>query len=155
SLLVNSGTLTATNGTLSLSLAPVQNGAVNVATSGKLDVAQAWSNDGSLIMSGGFLVNGAVTNLAGRNLTGFGTISNLVVNLGTLTATNGTLTLSLAPVQNGAFNIVANSGTLAVNEAWQNNGTLLMQGGNLLGGTITNVGTLTGSGFIKTFVVNQ
>ncbi|HXI84385.1 MAG TPA: autotransporter-associated beta strand repeat-containing protein [Verrucomicrobiae bacterium] len=150
------GSLTATNGKLTVTAAPVQNGAVNVATSGKLDVAQAWQNNGTVNMLGGTLVDGDTTNTASGTVIGFGTISNLMVNLGTLTATNGTLLLAGAPVQNGAVNI-ATSGKLDVTQDWQNNGSINMQGGFLVDGTLTNLAghTVTGFGTISNLLVNS
>ena len=86
-------------------------------------------------------------------ITGNGVIGAAVINSGTLTATGGTLTLALAPVQNGSVNI-ASSGTLNVQQDWQNNGTVTLAGGGLRGSVVTNTTLITGSGVIGAAVVS-
>src|SRR5206468_1358084 len=120
---LNTGNLNVTNGVLNLTSALTQNGTVNVATNTTLNVAPAWANANSVLLNGGVLTGGATTNNVGATLTGFGTVSNALVNLGTLRATNGTLNLVNAPNQSGTLN-VANNGTLNVLKDWLNSGTL-------------------------------
>jgi autotransporter-associated beta strand protein len=151
--LVNSGSFNLNNNA-TLTSAPVNSGTINVASS-KLTVVPDWANAGSLQISGGTLTGGTVTNLSGRGFSGFGTVSNLVVNQGTMTATGGTLTLVVAPVNNGTT-IVANASALNVLPAWTNSGVLSnAPTGAVSGGTLTNTGTINGGGFINPLVVNQ
>ena len=141
--LVNSGSFNLNNNA-TLTTAPVNSGTINVASS-KLTVIPDWSNGGSLQISGGTLTGGTVTNLSGEGFSGFGTVSNLVVNQGTLTATGGTLTLIVAPVNSGTA-IVANTSDLNVLPAWTNGGVLSNAAtGAVSGGTLTNAGTINGS----------
>ncbi|HXI83200.1 MAG TPA: hypothetical protein VNL17_03820, partial [Verrucomicrobiae bacterium] len=151
--LVNSGSFNLNNNA-TLTAAPVNSGTINVASS-KLTVIPDWANGGSLQINGGTLTGGAVTNLSGKGFSGFGTVSNLIVNNGTMTATGGTLTLVLAPVNNGTA-IVANASALNVLPAWTNGGVLSNAAtGAISGGTLTNTGTINGSGFINSLVVNR
>lgn len=158
-LVVNSGAISSTNGTLTLTSAPVQNGAVNVAAASTLHVVPDWSNNGSVNMAGGVMAGGALTNLATRTLTGFGTISNLLINASLLSATNGTLTLVAAPaIQAGSGIRVAHNGVLNVMPAWTNSGTItIASGGRITGGTLTNQAgaSISGSGVIDSLLVNQ
>src|SRR5205823_58287 len=86
------------------------------------------------------------------------TLDVALVNAGMLTATNGTLTVTAAPVHTGGI-IVANTGIFSVTPDWTSSGTILINDtGALTGGTLTNAsntGTLSGSGFIKSLLVNQ
>ncbi|HVM62067.1 MAG TPA: autotransporter-associated beta strand repeat-containing protein [Verrucomicrobiae bacterium] len=159
--LVNSatGVITANSGLLTVSGALTQNGTVNVAAGSTLNVQQAFNNSGSLNMQGGLLEGGTVTVTSGDNISGFGTISNAIINQGLITATGGTLTLagSALTAQTGSGINVASGGTLNVASDWSDSGTLNVSG-TLIGGTVTNIGstgTLSGSGTITAFVVNQ
>jgi fibronectin-binding autotransporter adhesin len=158
--LVNSaaGVLTANSGLLTVTGALTQNGTVNVAAASTLNVQQAFNNGGSLNMQGGFLTGGAINNTAGNNISGFGTISNAVVNAGLVSATGGTLTMVNGLTgQAGSGITIASGGDLSVTPDWVNNGTTTVNsGGTLSGGTMTNTtGTLSGSGAITALVVNQ
>ena len=153
------GVITANNGLLTIAGALTQNGTINVAAASTLDVLQAFANGGSLNLQGGFLVGGTVTNTSGDSIAGFGTISNAVVNAGLITASGGTLTLTAgAPVTQAGSGInVANAAALRFTPDWSNSGTLAVNG-TLFSGTLTNTsntGTLSGSGYINSFVVNQ
>ncbi|HTS16529.1 MAG TPA: autotransporter-associated beta strand repeat-containing protein [Verrucomicrobiae bacterium] len=154
-----SGVITANSGLLTITGALTQNGTINVASGGTLNVPQAFANGGSLNMQGGLLEGGTVTVTSGDNISGFGTISNAIINQGLITATGGTLTLagSALATQAGSGINVASGGTLSVASDWADSGTLTVSG-TLIGGTITNIsstGTLSGSGTITAFVVNQ
>jgi len=136
-------------------VAPTQNGTIDVALNSTLNVTPVWANGGALVLNGGFLVGGNVTNSATARIAGFGTASNTVVNFGILTATNGTLNLVNAPLQNGTANIAA-LGTLNVMQAWNNAGTVNMFNGTLIGGNISNNASrlIAGSGTINPNVYN-
>jgi hypothetical protein len=153
------GVISANSGLLTITGALTQNGTINVAAASTLDVQQAFSNGGLVNMQGGFLTGGDINNASGKTISGFGTISNSVANAGLITATGGTLTLAggAPTTQAGSGINVASGGTLSIAPDWANSGTLTVSG-TLIGGTVTNIsntGTLSGTGTIDTFVVNQ
>jgi hypothetical protein len=151
--LVNNGSFNLNNNA-TLTGAPINNGTINVASS-TLTVIPDWANAGSIQISGGVLAGGNVTNNNGEGFLGSGTISNLVINNGTLTASGGTLTLVQAPINNGTA-IVASASVLNVLPAWTNSGLLSnAPTGTVDGGTLTNAGTINGLGFFNEQVVNQ
>jgi len=156
--LVNSGSF-ALNGSATLATAPVNSGTLNVASS-TLTVTPAWSNSGTVLIAGGTVAGGNFTNASGATFSGAGTIAPLLVNNGLLVATNGTLTLSVAPQQKGTVVVAdgAGPGTLSVTLAWTNNGTVsIASGATVTGGNLTNAasGTITNFGAINTLLVNQ
>ena len=151
---VNNLGLYVTNGTLHVTTSLVQNGGVDVAANSKLDVTPTWLNNGSVVIGGGFINGGTLTNAASALLRGFGTVSNAMVNLGTTIVTNGTLNLINTLIQSGTIG-VANAATLNSVLAWQNSGTVNLQGGSVVGGQLTNAGSLSGSGTIGTSVINN
>ena len=153
-LLANSGRINVTNGTLRLLTAPTQNGTISITLNNTLSITPAWNNAGSLLFSGGYLVGGTTTNTASGQISGFGTLSNLLVNLGTVVASNGTLHLVNAPLQNGVVS-VASAGTLDVAQAWRNGGALNLSGGTVIGGTLTNAGSISGFGTFSPSVINN
>ena len=150
--LVNSGSVTL-NDNATITVAPVNTGTINASAS-TLNVTPAWANAGTLLLGGGFLVGGNTTNNSGALLSGFGTVSNRVVNLGVITATNGILTFTTAPVQSGTINVTG-SGTLNVLQAWRNSGTVTLLGGTVIGSTLTNSVLVTGYGAITAALVNN
>jgi hypothetical protein len=147
-------TITSTNGTLTLTVAPSQLGTFAVASGGTLNVQQAWQNSGLFSMSGGTAIGSTITNAS--NVSGFGTITpQLVNNVGaTVTANGGTLTLTVAPVQLGNL-VISNAATLNALQAWQNSGSMKMRGGTVIGSGITNAGSLEGFGTINPQVINN
>src|SRR5208283_1541210 len=148
------GTLTASGaGSLTLVAAPTQNGWVNIANAGTLNVEQAWLNSGAVDLQGGSLVGSTVTNSGA--FFGSGTITPLIRNNsgGTVTANGGMLSLTVAPSQLGSV-IISNAATLNVLQAWQNGGTLNLQGGTAIGSSIANASTITGFGTITPVVQN-
>ena len=112
------------------------------------------TNFGTINLTGGTLNSGNITNLANGFVGGFGTITSNLINGGIVMATNGTLTLAVAPSQLGTF-AVANGGTLNVQQAWQNGGLLSMSGGTAIGSTITNASNVSGFGTITPQLVNN
>ena len=147
------GTLTASGaGSLTLVDAPTQGGWVNIGNGATLNVLQSWLNSGTVNMQGGTLVGSTITNAG--SITGFGTITPLVRNNGgaTFTVTGGTMTLAIAPTQIGTF-VITNGGTLNVLAAWQNSGTVNMLGGDIIGSTVTNAGTMTASVACRTWSI--
>ena len=155
--LVNSGSFNLNNNA-TLTVAPLNSGTINVAAN-TLTVNPVWANGGLVQVSGGVLAGGTVTNTAGGNISGFGTISNKVVNASLITATGGTLWMAggAPTTQAGSGINIASAGTLSITPDWANGGTLTVNG-TLIGGTVTNTsntGTLSGTGTINTFVVNQ
>ena len=152
SLLVNQNLLVVTNGTLTVTTAPINTGTFNLTAGSTLAVSPAWANAGTVTLGGGYLVGGTLTN--NLSVVGMGTISNLLVNAGNLTANNGLLTLAAAPVQNGNVSLTG-SGTLSVAQAWQNAGTITLTGGNLTGSTVTNTALISGNGVVSAGLVNN
>jgi hypothetical protein len=154
------GVVLATNGLLNVATnagESVQNlGLFTITGDGTLNVVSSWLNtNGTVNIVGGGLTGGAVTNVGFVN--GFGTITSQLVNMGggTLAASGaGSLTLVAAPTQNGWVSI-ANAGTLNVQQAWLNSGMVNLQGGNLVGSTVTNSGTISGFGTITPLVRNN
>src|SRR6266478_4385728 len=139
----NSGTLGATaNATLTFG-----------GTSGNALV----TNSGTVVMSGGTFRSGNLTNLASGLITGFGTFSNSIINLGSVKATNGTLavTIGLTNAATGNINI-SSDGTLSVTPAWVNAGGVTNNGGTLIGGNLTNLvgGLVSGTGTIAANLIN-
>ncbi|MGA2605815.1 MAG: autotransporter-associated beta strand repeat-containing protein [Verrucomicrobiia bacterium] len=151
---LNTGLIFVTNGTLQATASFTQNGTVNIAANTRLDVTPSWLNNGTILLNGGFTSGGTMTNTASSLLAGFGTISNVVVNAGTLAATNGTLTLVNALTQLGAIT-VANAATFNSVPSWQNGGFLGMLGGSVVGGALTNAGSITGFGTFSPSVLNN
>jgi hypothetical protein len=151
---VNNSRIFVTNGTLRATASFTQDGAVDVAANSRLDVTPSWLNNGSVTLNGGFTSGGTMTNTAAALLGGFGTISNTVVNLGSLLATNGTLSLISTPTQLGTIT-VANTGTLNVLPAWLNSSSVNMQGGSVVGAQLTNAGSIGGFGTFSPSVINN
>ncbi|MGD1017975.1 MAG: autotransporter-associated beta strand repeat-containing protein [Verrucomicrobiia bacterium] len=151
---VNNGLIFVTNGTLQATASFTQNGTVSVAANAQLDVTPTWLNNGTILLNGGYTSGGTMTNAASSLLVGFGTISNAVVNAGSLVATNGTLNLVNALTQSGTIT-VANAATFNSVPAWQNGGFLSLLGGSVVGGQLTNAGSVTGFGTFSPSVINN
>jgi hypothetical protein len=143
-----------TNGTLQATASFTQNGTVNIAGNSQLNVTPSWLNNGTILVNGGVASGGTMTNTASALLTGFGTISDAVVNSGSLVATNGVLNLISTLTQSGTITI-ANAAALNVVPAWQNSGTVNLQGGSVLGGNLTNAGNVTGFGTFSPSLINN
>lgn len=151
---VNNNRINATNGTLSVTTSIIQNGTVDIAAGGTLSITPAWANSGSIFMNGGILSAGTTTNAAAGIVQGFGTVLDGFVNLGTVTATNGTLSFSTGLGQTNTAN-VAGGATLSAGQAWRNSGSLNLLGGTVIGSTLTNAGTISGAGTITSTIVNN
>jgi fibronectin-binding autotransporter adhesin len=156
------GLVHATNGTLVLIKAPVNNGTFLVAggaASGTLQIgaagATAWANVGTLDIRGGTVVSGNLTNSS--PIVGFGTITGKVVNDGTISVTNGVLQLinASAIVNNGTIDIASNATLSNAPALWANGGTILLKGGTLTGSQLNNSGTVLSSGGTITTVVRN
>ena len=149
----NAGATVATNGTLTLSVAPTQTGTITVANVATLNVGAAWNNNGTLALRGGTVIGSAVAN-AGR-IRGAGSIVPAVNNTSSLVATNGALFLTAIPTQSGTMTVTADGAlhVLGGGSSLANSGTL-----NLLGGTFTatnltylaNTATISGFGALHT-----
>ncbi len=155
------------------------NGTVVVANNGTLEInrsANAWNNVGNLpnsnprnlgtmTLAGGTFAtysegtgdtSRVVENIAGGLITGSGTISATITNLGTILSTGGTLTLQGSGVfrQAGTLNVQAASAMVFSNSAaglqtFNNAGTIIMSGGTLTAGAITNANWIYGNGTIS------
>jgi len=159
------GTVVAQNGTLAIATngatESVNNlGTFSIGSASTLSVGTAWNNTtvtgqgtGQVILAGGTLAGGAVTN-QGR-ITGNGTITAVLNNVvgGTLTVSGGSLQLAQQPVQNGNIAIVT-GGTLSMGMSsgtFTNGGTIVSSGGlmvfsNSFTGTFLNQGVIAGFG---------
>jgi hypothetical protein len=117
---------------------------------------------GDLILRGscqggiGELVNlpGALVDVQGDNSITWQCTTELVVNQGVLRKSGGTNTTTIQPTFNNSGTVQANSGTVSFGNAFiQNAGQTVLNGGNfafsqaaqLLGGSLTGAGTITGS----------
>jgi hypothetical protein len=117
---------------------------------------------GDLILRGscqggiGELVNlpGALVDVQGDNSITWQCTTELVLNQGVLRKSGGTNTTTIQPTFNNSGTVQANSGTVSFGNAFiQNAGQTVLNGGNfafsqaaqLLGGTLTGTGTITGS----------
>ena len=94
-----------------------------------------------------------MTNATTGLLRDFSTISNSVANLGSILATNGTLKLVNTLSQSGTITI-ANAATFSMSRDWQNNDQVNILGGSLVGGVLTNAGTISGSGTLSAALSN-
>ncbi len=107
-------------------------------------------------------IYGIISNSTTGVISGFGTIgNNLINNLGTINATNGTLVIAgTAPLTNNVVGVISiqNGATLTSLQSsgsLQNNGTILMNGGTLVATSMTafvigQTGSITGYGTINT-----
>ena len=176
--LVNSGTISVNGGTLSLLQAPVQSGAVNIASAGNLNVAQDWANSGTInFTSGGAITGGTLTNTTTgvSGIAGAGFIKGFLVNQGRLDfngvtvsnnflQTTGSFTLSgsatitgSATIGGGTFDLLGNGlsgGSLTVSGS----GVLTnaIDGGTVAVGAFSNAATVnvTANTFYKAPVIN-
>jgi hypothetical protein len=104
----------------------------------------------------GELVNlpGALVDMQGDNSITWQCTTELVLNQGVLRKSGGTNTTTIVPTFNNSGTVQADSGTVSFGNAFiQNAGQTVLNGGNfafsqvaqLLGGTLTGTGTITGS----------
>ena len=104
----------------------------------------------------GELVNlpGALVDVQGDNSIIWQCTTELMLNQGVLRKSGGTNTTTIQPTFNNSGTVQANSGTVSFGNAFiQNAGQTVLNGGNfafsqaaqLLGGTLTGAGTITGS----------
>ena len=135
----NEGTLNMTGGTLNLSAtgSNVNRGNFNLSATLSLAGVQL-TNQGSLALDGG-LINGAgglLTNGVGGSISGTGTISSGFSNTG--------------------GGVVLSSGTLNISQPFSNSSLIEVNGitANLVGGAITNLGTIQGFGNIGNAITN-
>lgn len=116
-------------------------------------------NSGSVALNGGGLVLAGSTITNTGTITGPGDISSALYNdtTGFVAATNGVLNVATNAgefVTNvGTFDIASGSTLNIAPSAWNNtNGTVRFGGGTLTGGSVTNKGTLVGTGTIASTV---
>jgi T5SS/PEP-CTERM-associated repeat protein len=187
----NSGAISATGGDLILSAGLIGNtnsGTLSAAVGGNLIIGTASNlvvnNSATINLSGGNLFSGNVTNLAGATLRGRGALKSLLVNAGTVTATNGELRLLGAASGAGAYRAVAGAsastlsfvgggsisalfntgatirveGALTNANTFINAGSLVMAGGTYQSSaTVTNISGswLTGTGTVAATTLNS
>lgn len=126
-----------------------------------------WINEGRVLLTGGTVVGGNISNNSARLIAGYGTIASAVENAGTLQATSGSQALV---IDSGLFNratgiVTSDTARLIVNGAFTNSGTFTMLHGiGTFNGSVVNSGawvtdpttnifnntfTVTSSGFIS------
>jgi hypothetical protein len=140
--ITNTGTINVTGGTLVLSNAPAQSGRINVASSGTLNVAQAWANSGVVSLNDGRIVSGgSFTNSPTGTLMGNGTITGNVINQGTFSPgfSAGKLTV------NGDLTLESTSVLVMKLESTSSFDEIVVSGQLTLGGTLTVTNT---TGFV-------
>src|SRR5204863_335112 len=138
-------TLTFVNGG---SISALFNTGATVRIEGSLTNTAVFVNQGTVALAGGtYRSTLGLTNPVGFVVSGFGTLDAPFSNAGTLTATNGQLNLVNAPIQTGTINIPT-TGILNVTPAWQSSGSINFSGGQLIGGNLQNIGSITGDGTI-------
>ncbi|MEI6085665.1 MAG: hypothetical protein WCS70_15380, partial [Verrucomicrobiota bacterium] len=156
------GVVVATNGTLNVATGAGETNQnfgtylIQGGNAGTLNIGPAYDNNGIVSNFGGFLTGGSVTN---KNLlVGFGTNTATFVNAlnGSVRATNGVLGFTGAVFSNAGTINIANNATLNVIPDWNNTGTIT-NNNSLIGGNVTNTGTIVGLGniTIAPLVVNN
>ncbi len=117
--------------------ANVNNGTFQLAAARQLQLQTAFANAGTLdLNSGGVTGTGTLTNNAAGTISGPGVIS--------------------APFSNNGI-VTPGAGTLNISFAWTNTGVVQLSGltSDLVGGTMTNNGTVQGSGNVGGNVTNN
>lgn len=140
--------IVATNGTLTVQQALLQQGTLEIREGGTLAITNTtaalrdWNNAGTVLLSSGNLQSGNITN--DGTIRGSATLNPQIFNnaAGILEATNGTLTLALNPAMLGTA-ILRNDGTLLFgatgNLVITNAGKINLYGGTLRAGEMTNL----------------
>src|SRR5580698_5381345 len=96
--------LTGSGGLIISNVAPLINGTLDIGSqtvNGKTN----WVNSGTVALEGGYIVGNNLTNNSAGTLLGYGSLSNVVVNLGTILTTNSTLNFASNVVQGGTMTI--------------------------------------------------
>ena len=160
--LVNDGTLTAQGSTATLdgAFSNAAGATVTVTGPATLDVAQGFTNQGTITLTNGFGVptltvsSGTLTNAAGATIqstgtnTGSATLDAALINQGTLTVDEG-LVVNGTVTSSGAVNVQTGDLTLNLTgtlPTFANSGTVTvstLQGLNVNGGGLTNSGTVS------------
>jgi hypothetical protein len=88
----------------------------------------SWLNNGHVILSGGTIIGGDISNNTSHIISGYGTIAPNVYNSGQILANsaNQALTLNSSLVNLSSGVVTANTGNLVVGGAFVNQGTLAM-----------------------------
>jgi hypothetical protein len=122
---VGSSNLRATGGTLTIGGDFVDLNILGTADeTGTLNVVNAWETDGgaggsinAVVLNGGVLQGGQITNDNGNGLQGHGLITSRVINTSKILATNGGTLIVQTPGNNNDWDGAANSGELAASSA--------------------------------------
>ncbi|MDW8309862.1 MAG: autotransporter-associated beta strand repeat-containing protein, partial [Verrucomicrobiales bacterium] len=143
--LSNPGYVRATGGTLFIQALTgnASSGTLEAGSGGILHAngITPWLNNGQVILAGGTVLGGMISNNATRLITGHGTIHAPLVNHGTLQAHSGgqTLTLNNTVVNHGT--VTVSSQNLVVSGVFSNFGTFtMMQGNGTFRGRVINSG---------------
>ena len=139
----NQGSLTLTGGTLNLSTSPnaanINRGTLNLSVVAPLKLNAAMlQNNGTLNLNGGTVTGttGLLTNGPGGLLGGSGAI--------------------LSPFTNAGGVVAISTGTLSISQPFNNSGLIQLASftANLVGGTITNSGVISGIGAVGNNIAN-
>lgn len=147
----NAGLLRTEGGTLTLQAnAGIANtGLIELPAGTRLALLTAWSNDGQLQMDGGTLSVGTLTNTASGLIAGSGRIESAVVNQGQLTVAAGALVLGSSLNNSGIVQLTGLGSQLAGSGTLTNTGTV--QGTGNVGMLVSNSGTLEAVGGTLSF----
>ena len=158
--LVNNGTLE-TAGMFIVTGTTTNMGEVRIESTEHLLATGAMTSSGIVEMAGGSLGGpGALVNQPGGIIRGFGGVSAPTTNDGGIIYATGTQ-LTFADLSGGNANggelRVADGSRLQIVTPLVSSGTIVMEGENaaLLGGTISNTGTLSGAGRVSNVVLND
>jgi hypothetical protein len=128
----------------------------NIAVSdGTLNIATQFVNVGVIQMAGvaGTLAGGAVTNLDGGTIQGFGSVNNVIINtVGTIEAMGGTLLLNAAGSSSSGLIAVSTGNKLLFTQGLASSaGIISLAGGTFDNGgrVISNSGQISGYGIFR------
>ena len=158
--MINNGTMT-TTGLLTVTGTTVNLGQISIGSAENLRPQGGLSNSGIIDLSGGTVTtSNAVTNLPGGVIQGAGTVqAPLANNGGIIHAKNSTLNisdLSGGNVAGGELQVDGNA-RLHIISSFTSSGVAVLNGSTatLMGGQMTNTGTLRGQGYVTNDLINS
>lgn len=162
SLVNNGGTVTAEGGTLNINETFTNNGAIRANTGGTFNNAtHADLYLHSTIMAGGTLASTSGNRYytdSGQNFSGYGTINARFTNVGSMTASGGTLNLANSNfTNNGTLTVASGAGFNNASGANVSLGNVVMTGGTLTttSGSFINNNQIKGYGSVSASLTNN